>query len=194
MTCPAAFPFLSLHQRLQVHAQPPQDAEPHSAGTTAATEDSMAELEYVPLEKKKRLEGVLLQNMRQHAPELRRVLEDVNSEWCYEDPLDCYSHQSFKVFDLQNATQEMADALAAIAPEGRPFCRFFEEILQQGTVREFSPADNRHCLERAAPIAQAFFHARYFVEMAVKYGAALADPPQPMPSGWAALLCLYGLR
>jgi hypothetical protein len=29
--------------------------------------------------------------------------------------------------------------------------------------------------------------------MAVKYGA-LAEPPQPKPSGWAALLCLYGLR
>ena len=57
------------------------------------------------------------------------------------------------------------------------------EILQQGTGREFSPADNRHWLERAAPIVQAFFHARYFLEMAVKYDAALADPPQPMPSG-----------
>jgi hypothetical protein len=151
------------------------------------------EIENLPLEEKKRLEGILLLKMGQQALELRRVLEDVNGEWCYEDRLYRYYHQSFKVFDLQAATREMADILAAISPEGRPFCRFFAEILQQGTGREFSPLDNQHWSERAAPIAQAFFHARYFVEMAVKY-AELAEPPQPMPSGWAALLCLYGLR
>jgi hypothetical protein len=83
--------------------------------------------------------------------------------------------------------------LSAIAPEGRPFCRLFDEILQQGTGREFSLEDNQRWMERAAPIVEAFFHARYFVEMAVKY-AELAEPPQMMPSGWAALLCLYGLR
>src|ERR1700689_4959649 len=101
--------------------------------------------------------------MRQHEPELRRVLENVNSKWCYEDRIYRYYHQSFKVFDLQNATRTMADALAAISPEGRPFRRFFDEILQQGTGREFSRTDNQHWLERAAPIVQAFFHARYFM-------------------------------
>ena len=40
---------------------------------------------------------------------------------------------------------------------------------------------------------QAFLHARYFVEMAVKY-AEMAELPGLLPSGWAALLCLYGLR
>jgi hypothetical protein len=154
----------------------------------------MMEIEYVPLEEKKRLEGILLLKMRQHAPDLRRVLENVNSEWCYEDRIYRYYHQSLKVFDLQNATRDMADALAAIAPEGRPFCRLFDEILQQGTGRQFSLADNQHWPERAAPIVQAFFHARYFVEVAVKYAAALAEPPQLMPAGWAALLCLYELR
>jgi len=154
----------------------------------------MMEIEYVPLEEKQRLERILLQNTRHQAAELRRVLESVNSEWCYEDRIYRYYHQSLKAFALQDATREMADALAAIAPEGRPFCGLFGEILQQGTGREFSLADNQHWLERAGPIVQAFFHARYFVEMAVKYAAALAEPPQPMPSGWAALLCLYGIR
>lgn len=44
------------------------------------------------------------------------------------------------------------------------------------------------------PIVEAFFHARFFVEMAVKYGSELTEPPQPMPGGWAALLYLYDLR
>ena len=43
------------------------------------------------------------------------------------------------------------------------------------------------------PIVEAFFHARYFVEMAVRY-ARLDEPPSLLPSGYAALLCLYGLR
>jgi hypothetical protein len=30
--------------------------------------------------------------------------------------------------------------------------------------------------------------------MAVKYGSELEEPPNPMPSGWAALLYLYNLR
>ncbi|MGD0696503.1 MAG: hypothetical protein ABSB82_16910 [Terriglobia bacterium] len=151
------------------------------------------EIEYVPPEEKRRLEGILLQNMRQHASELRRVLENVNSEWCYEDGIYRYYHQSLKVFNLQNQTKAMADALAAIAPEGRPFGGLFGEMLRRGTGREFSLADNQHWVERAGPIVEAFFHARYFVEMAVKY-AELAEPPEMLPSGWAALLCIYGLR
>jgi len=152
------------------------------------------ETEHVPLHEQQRLERILLDNMRQRAPELRQALEDIKSEWCYEDGIYRYYHQSLKVFGLQEATKLVADALSAIAPEGRPFCRYFGEILQLGTSREFSPADNPHWLERAAPIVQAFLHARYFLEMAVKYAAELEEPPQPMPSGWAALLCLYGLR
>lgn len=41
---------------------------------------------------------------------------------------------------------------------------------------------------------QAFFHARYFLDMAVKYGTELDAPPQMLPSGWAGLLYLYNLR
>jgi hypothetical protein len=54
--------------------------------------------------------------------------------------------------------------------------------------------DNQHWAERTAPIVQAFLHARYFLEMAVKYAEAFREPPKNMPSGWAALLCLYRMR
>ncbi len=152
------------------------------------------EMEYIPLEEKQRLERILLQSMRQHEPELRRVLEAASSESCYEDGIYRYYHGSFKVFHFQGITKLMVDALAAISPEGRPFCGLFGEIIRQGTGREFLPEDNQHWLERVTPITLAFFHAKYFVEMAVKYAAELAEPPQPMPYGWAALLCLYGIR
>jgi len=41
---------------------------------------------------------------------------------------------------------------------------------------------------------EAFFHAKYFLEMAVKYGKQLEEPPQRCPSGWASLLTLYKIR
>ena len=43
-------------------------------------------------------------------------------------------------------------------------------------------------------IAEAFFHAHYFLEMLVKYGNELKFPPNMLPSGWAAVLYLYNLR
>jgi hypothetical protein len=48
--------------------------------------------------------------------------------------------------------------------------------------------------EATRPILEAFFHARYFLEMVCRYGRELAEPPSPLPSGWAAVLYLYGLR
>jgi hypothetical protein len=42
-------------------------------------------------------------------------------------------------------------------------------------------------------MVEAFFHARFFLEMAVRY-AHLEQPPNPLPSGYAALLYLYDLR
>ncbi len=59
--------------------------------------------------------------------------------------------------------------------------------------REFAPEDNARWAEVTRPIVEAFFHARFFVEMAVRY-ARLDRPPSLLPSGYAALLCLYGLR
>jgi hypothetical protein len=41
---------------------------------------------------------------------------------------------------------------------------------------------------------EAFFHPRYFLEMAVRYGRKLEAPPTVLPSDWAALLYLFELR
>jgi hypothetical protein len=44
-----------------------------------------------------------------------------------------------------------------------------------------------------APMLETFAHAKFMVEMAVRY-ADLPDTPATIPSGWAALLYLYDLR
>jgi hypothetical protein len=64
----------------------------------------------------------------------------------------------------------------------------------EGTGRTFELSDNTRWLEVTRPIVEAFFHARYFLEMAVRYGGSLKQPPLVLPSGWAAFLHLYGLR
>jgi hypothetical protein len=68
------------------------------------------------------------------------------------------------------------------------------QIVAEGTGRGFSYEDNQRWLEVTRPMVEAFFHARFMVEMAVKYGHELDEAPTMLPSGWAALLCLYGLR
>lgn len=63
-----------------------------------------------------------------------------------------------------------------------------------GTGKTFRLEDNHRWLEATRPMLEAFFHARFMVEMAVRYGRELDEPPAMMPSGWAALLSLYDLR
>jgi len=74
------------------------------------------------------------------------------------------------------------------------FCEFFLDILQKGTGKIFEYSHNVRWSEEVIPLFTAFFHTKYFLEMSVKYGKELDSPPQPFPSGWAALLELYGIR
>lgn len=82
--------------------------------------------------------------------------------------------------------------LESLAPD-RPLNIWFRMIVDQGTGKSFRPADNADWPTVTRPILEAFFHTRFFLEMAVRY-AALHDPPTLLPSGYAALLYLYGLR
>lgn len=41
---------------------------------------------------------------------------------------------------------------------------------------------------------EAFFHAKTFLALAVRYAKALDHAPRLLPSGWAAVLYLYNVR
>ncbi|HVS70064.1 MAG TPA: hypothetical protein VHQ47_02290 [Phycisphaerae bacterium] len=140
-----------------------------------------------------RLERLLLDNMKREAPRLRETLGAANDHWGYEDGMYRFYHQSFKVYDLQSHTTKIVGALKSVAPDDRPFCGFFQAILAAGTGRVFTLEANERWVEEAGPMTLAFLHARYFLEMAVKY-SELEEPPQFMPSGWAAVLSLFDLR
>lgn len=137
-------------------------------------------------------EKALLVRLREQRAALADLLEVTSSHWGYEDPIYRFYHQSFKVYTLQETTKAILAALRALAP-GRPLNPWFTEIVECGTGRAFDLEHNSRWLESTRPILEAFFHARYFLEMAVRY-SQLASPPRPLPSGYAALLYLYGLR
>jgi hypothetical protein len=137
-------------------------------------------------------EEALLANLRRERENLKKLLTKNNDHWGYEDPVYRFYHQSFKVYYLQQQTRSIVQKLQALAPD-RPLNPWFVQIVEAGTGKEFKHEDNARWTEVTRPILEAFFHARFFLEMAVRY-ADLEAPPQPLPSGYAALLCLFGLR
>jgi hypothetical protein len=136
----------------------------------------------------------LLAKLKGALPDLEKLLTDVSDHWGYEDANYRVYHQSFKVFrQAQGATKKIVEALAALMPD-RPLNKWFMEIIAAGTGREFTHDDNAHWLEATRPMIEAFFHAKFFLEMAVKYAKELDEAPTMLPSGWAAFLYLYDMR
>lgn len=137
----------------------------------------------------------LLANIQARWSELAELLQEMNSHWVYEDLVYRFYHQSFKVYYLQEYTKEIVEALKSLAPSGATFSAMFEEIFQAGASgKQFEMKHNQQWTSHTRVFLEAFFHAKYFLEMAVKYGKELDTAPNTMPSGWAALLCLYDLR
>ena len=94
---------------------------------------------------------------------------------------------------VEDATERIVGVLRDLADD-RPLNAWFLEIVEAGTGKRFTPEANRHWTAETRPILEAFFHARYFLEMVCKYGKELDAAPDLLPSGWAAVLYLYGLR
>jgi hypothetical protein len=138
------------------------------------------------------LEAALLSTAHAQHEALKQLLDASSDHWGFEDPVYRFYHQSFKVFWLQQRTDTIVQRLSGLLP-GRPLHPWFLEIVRRGTGKEFATSDNDRWTLVTRPIVEAFFHARFFLEMAVRY-AKLETPPRPLPSGYAALLHLYQIR
>ena len=138
-------------------------------------------------------EAKLLAAIIRKLPRLEEVWQKVNCQCNYEDAVYRFYHGSFKVFGIQTSTQFIVKTLRSLAPR-RPLCSSFTRIVAEGTGKKWAQEVNRRWPETTRPMLEAFFHARYFLEMVCKYGKELKKPPQPIPSGWAAVLELYRLR
>jgi hypothetical protein len=136
----------------------------------------------------------LMAALKSAKPELLALREELlgRRSCAWEDKFYRFYHQSFKVFRLQAATLRIVEALEELMP-GFELNAWFLRIVREGTGREFRDGDNRVWLSRTRPILEAFSHAGFFLEMAIRH-ADLAELPESLPSGWAALLYLYDLR
>ena len=159
-----------------------------------AHQDEETRLKYLRALEKRKVEESdrLLKTVKEQSPRLQALLAEMSSHWGYEDPIYRLYHQSFKVYSLQTNTLKIVNALRELAPHLK-LNSDFEQIVAEGTGKVFDGSHNQDWLKHTRPIVEAFFHARFMLEMAVRY-ADLPEPPQPMPSGWAALLYLYNLR
>src|SRR5207249_4116962 len=110
----------------------------------------------------------LFANLPASLPTLETLLRDCQSHWGYEDPVYRFYHQSLKVYALQETTSAIVAALQSLAPD-RNLNESFMAIVRDGTGKTFEGEHNRRWLEVTRPIVEAFFHARYFLEMAVRY-------------------------
>ncbi len=135
----------------------------------------------------------LLNQLQSQLPELEKLLAKCSDHWGYEDPIYRFYHRSFKVYKLQQKTLEIVQMLQGLAPQ-RTLNNRFIRIIQDGTGKTFTMSANWNWLPITWPILEAFFHAHFFLEMAVTYAKQLQAPPGTLPSGWAALLYLYNLR
>ena len=88
---------------------------------------------------------------------------------------------------------KIVEKLKALLPD-HEMNEWFLSIVRNGTGKESKKEDNDNWLEVIRPMLEAFFHARYFLKMAVKYAGELEYPPNCLPPGWAAFLYLYYLR
>jgi len=147
------------------------------------------------LQKKLADNDVLLQNIKASIEELEELRQRVSRRG--EDLVYRYYHASFKVYWVQDLTKEIVDALKKLSPHEDKELRddLFQKILDRGCQGvEWELEHNQKWDEVCSPFIEAFFHAKYFLEMAIKYGKELEKAPTCLPSGWAALLYLYDLR
>jgi hypothetical protein len=138
-------------------------------------------------------EQQLLANLKLRMPELEKLLDRARSHWEYEDYIYRFYHHSFKVFGVQSMTSQIVDLLRELLPDV-PMNADFLAVIAAGTGHTFAPEMNATWTATTRPMLEAFFHARFMLEMANKYGRELDAPTQMLPSGWAALLYLYNLR
>lgn len=140
------------------------------------------------------LDVQLLANIKRDLTSLATLADRAKDHWAEEDLVYRFWHQSYKVYAIQDLTLRIVGALEALAPEHCDLDGRFRQIIEEGTAKTFEYEHNQRWLTETRPMLEAFWHADYMLRMAVHHGHDLDQAPNLLPSGWAALLHLYGLR
>lgn len=140
------------------------------------------------------LNSQLLDALKQNLPALEELQSRLNTDWGYADDVYRFYHQSFKVYRAQEDTKRIVSTLQGLMPN-RELNPWFTEIIQQGTSQVFDDhRSNQNWLSETRPIIEALSHAKFMLEMGIKYAREYETAPQSLDNGWAALLYLYEMR
>lgn len=154
----------------------------HSRGSRSEQRDAALEKDHA-----------LLETIKTRLSELEQL--DSEMQQSYEDRIYRFYHGSFKVYDLQQDTIQAVALFRSIGQSiNGQLCAWFEDIVAAGTGIKFAGEHNKDWSRYTRPQVEAFLHAKYFVEMMVKHGRAMDQVSHVLPSGWAAILELYGQR
>lgn len=146
---------------------------------------------------KRTAEIELLENIHRDFDDLLSIQRQCDSSWGAEDYIYRFWHGSFKVYWLQELTKNIVEALKNLCPQQGHINPWFDEIIAKGTGKTFEFEHNEDWVVHTRPIVDAYFHARFMLDMMIKYGGELKNPdelPDFLPSGWAAVLTLYEIR
>lgn len=136
---------------------------------------------------------LLLSAIQTNLPQLECLF--IPFQALYEDGIYRFYHHSFKVYQLQDYTSRAAEIFNHIAEAiDNRLCERFEQIVAAGTGLAWEPTHNHDWTLHTRPIVEAFLHAKYFLEMMIKYGRAMERSQNMLPTGWAAILELYNQR
>lgn len=135
----------------------------------------------------------LLKSIKERMPVLKELWDDMEKARAYEEGIYRYYHGSFKVYRMQEWTKKIVDELIKVKEPVR-MLEMFQSIYCKGVNKEFVLDHNSRWEYETSPIVTAFLHARYFLEMIVKYGDELSKAPNMLPTGWASVLYFYGCR
>ena len=149
--------------------------------------------DYLDFERRTNKQSQLLKNLKENRKLLETLLEKINKEFNYDDLVYRFYHSSFKVFYIQDLTVEIYNTLKKLAPRNITINTDFQIIFNEGTNKKFKSTMNQNWLKHTRPILEAFFHAKYFLEMAIK-SSRMNGKYIALPSYWAGLLYFYNLR
>lgn len=150
----------------------PDDATPKAITATPVSAEEKASWDeflkrVVKPEERDRLERLLIGRLEKHQAELREMLKLMSDDWPYEDGFYRYYHGSFKVYSIQITTQKAVELLRKLLPE-RELNLSFARIIREGTGKEFETEHNKDWDRHTGPMLEAFAHAKFMIEMAVR--------------------------
>jgi len=100
--------------------------------------------------------------LKARLPELEELHKEVTSHREEEDAVYGYYHGSFKVYSIQDCTNEM---VALFQELGDGLNGDFLNMIEAGTDIKFEHAHNAEWDKYTFPRLQAFWHAKYMLEM-----------------------------